>query len=146
MSPGRLVRSSAAGILVALLAAGCWAAPSESEQARSARKYFADNNTAARGGPHAQQEFFGTTQHPDFTAQVCELGELTVDLEPALTTLRPDPGFSPTGTSPPRGDLWVVGVEVTTRRSGTVIGRQIGSLHLAFLGDQVFGFAPCPRQ
>lgn len=141
---GRRARCAAAGGLVALLA-GCALAPGEPEHLRSAREYFAANNTAARQGSQAQQEFFDRTQHPDFTGHVCELADLTVELEPALTTLRPDPDFAPTGTSPPRGELWTVGVEVTTRRSGTVIGRQIGSLHLALLQGRVYGFAPCPR-
>ncbi|GAB3291887.1 hypothetical protein [Parasphingorhabdus pacifica] len=129
----------------ALLVVGCGSAPEDTEPDRSVRQYFADNNAAAARGPEAQQEFFDRSQHPDFSGHVCELGELTVELEPALTTLRPDPDFDPAGTGPPRGELWVVGVEVTTRRSGTVLGRQIGSVHLAFLQERVFGFAPCPR-
>lgn len=141
---GRSARGAVVALLLALPVSGCGTADG-SDAAAAAEQYFAENNAAAKRGPAAQQRFFGATQHPDFTARVCELGGMTVELDPALTTLRPDPGFAPTGTRTPRGELWVVGVEVTTRRSGTIIGRQIGSVHLALLEGRTFGFAPCPR-
>lgn len=131
-----------AGALAAL--AACSSPPGTPEQDRLAGQYFRDNNAAARRGPAAQEQFFRSTQHPDFRGQTCRLGDMTVDLDPALPTLRPDPGFAPSGAGPPRGSTWVVGVEVTTRRGGEVVGRQIGSLHLVVLDGRIYGFAPCP--
>jgi hypothetical protein len=130
--------------LLAMIATACSPVSEEPAQVRLSRQYFEDNNAAARHGPGAQQDFFRRTQHPDFTDQTCELGEMTVDLQPALSTLRPDPGFSPDEAGPPRGEVWVIGVEVTTRRRDTVVGRQIGSLHVVLLNDRAYGFAPCP--
>lgn len=129
--------------LLAILGAAC-SAPQEPEQLRLARQYFQDNNASARQGPRAQENFFRQTQHPEFTEQDCTLGDMTVDLDPALSTLRPDPAFSPTGFGPPSGNIWVVGVEVTTRRDGAIVGKQIGSQHLVLLNERVYGFAPCP--
>lgn len=131
-----------AGALAAL--AACSSPPEVPEQVRLADQYFRGNDAAARQGARAQEDFFRTTQHPDFRGQTCELGDMTVDLAPALSTLRPDPAFSPSGSGPPRGTTWVVGVEVTTRRGGEVVGKQIGSLHLVVLDGRMHGFAPCP--
>lgn len=108
------------------------------------QRYFAENNAAARQGPAAQREFLRRTQHPDFVDQLCELGDTTVELDPAMSTLRRDPGFTPDGAGPPRGEVWAVGVEVTLRRQDTVVGRQIGSQHVVLIDDQPYGFAPCP--
>lgn len=139
-------RSAALCALFALLVAGCAAAPQhEPDQLRLARQYFAANNAAARRGPQAQQDFFHRTQHPDFADRTCDLDRTTVELDPALSTLRPDPGFTIDGTRP-RGAPWVVAVEVTTRRDGSVTGHQIGSQHLVLLGGAVYAFAPCPTQ
>ncbi len=130
---------------MAALVAGCsQPAPDERDRIPQAHQYFADNNAASRQGPQAQQDFFDHTQHPDFTSQTCELGDMTVDLKPAWSTLRPDPGFAPDTTGPPRGSIWTIGVEVTSRRDQAIVGRQIGSLHLTFLDGRVYGFAPCP--
>lgn len=131
-----------AGALAVL--AACSSPPEVPDQVRLADRYFRDNNAAARQGPPAQEAFFRSTQHPDFRGQTCELGDMTVDLDPALPTLRPDPGFAPSEAGPPRGSTWVVGVEVTTRRGGEVVGQQIGSLHLVVLDGRMYGFAPCP--
>ncbi|MBQ6641017.1 MAG: hypothetical protein IJH84_08285 [Saccharopolyspora sp.] len=128
----------------ALALAGCSAAPQEPSPQRQVQDYFAANNAAARQGSAAQQEFFDRTQHPEFGDQVCELDGLTVQLEPALSTLRPDPGYSPDGAGPPRGKVFVVGVEVTVRRDGTITGRQVGSQHVVLLDGTTHGFAPCP--
>ena len=135
MSTARL-----AGVLCGalVLVAGCGSSDDP------VRRYFAGNNAAARQGPAAQQEFLDRTQHPDFVDQVCELGDTTIELDPAMSTLRPDPGFTPDGAGPVRGEVWAVGVEVTLRRQGTVVGRQIGSQHVVLIDDQPFGFAPCP--
>lgn len=129
---------------VVLVLAACSGPPEAPDQVRLADQYFRDGNAAARRGPSAQEDFFRATQHPDFADRTCVLGDMTVDLDPALSTLRPDPGFSPSGSGPPRGSTWVVGVEVTTRRGGEVVGKQIGSLHLVLLDGRVHGFAPCP--
>ncbi|RCW47026.1 hypothetical protein DFQ14_101370 [Halopolyspora algeriensis] len=117
--------------------------PPDAGERALARQYFRDNNAAARKGPRVQQEFLRRTQHPDFGGQTCELGATTVELDPAMSTLRPDPGFSLDGVSP-RGRSWVVAVEVTVRRHGVVIGNQIGSQHIVFLNRRAHGFAPCP--
>lgn len=121
----------------------CSPEPPESVAHRLAHEYFDANNAAARHGPAAQQDFLRHTQHPDFLGQTCELSGLTVDLIPAWSTLRPDPSFSPNGARP-RGDVWVVAVEVTTRREDALEGKQIGSQHLVFLDGRAYGFAPCP--
>jgi hypothetical protein len=125
------------------LTAGCAAPPTESEPLRLSEQYFADNNAAAAQGPHAQQEFFRRTQHPDFADQTCDLGATTIELDPAFSTLRPDPGFAPNDVRP-RGEIWIIGVEVTTRTGGSSTGHQIGSLHLVLLDGLMHGFAPCP--
>lgn len=141
------LRRSALALLagsLALSTAACGSTPEKPEQLRLAERYFEDNNLAARHGPQAQEDFFRRTQHPDFQDQTCQLGTATVDLQPAMSTLRPDPDYSPSGVGPPRGDVWVIGVEVTTRRDGAVIGRQIGSQHLVLLDGRIHGFAPCP--
>jgi hypothetical protein len=130
-------------VLIAITT-GCSVAADPPEQVLLAQRYFDENNAAARRGPQAQQDFFTRTQHPDFAERTCELGDMTVQLDPALSTLHPDREFSPEGTGPPRGDVWVVAAEVTTRRHDVVVGRQIGSLHLVVLDGQVHGFAPCP--
>ncbi|KAA5829149.1 hypothetical protein F1721_26130 [Saccharopolyspora hirsuta] len=131
------------GAAAAAFAAACAPSPAVPPAFRLAQQYFAANNAAARSGPEAQQEFFRRTQHPDFTDRSCDLGGTTVELDPAMSTLRPDPGYAPDGL-PPRGEVWVVGVEVTTRTAGTVTGHQIGSQHLVVLDGRLHGFAPCP--
>ncbi|QIZ35036.1 hypothetical protein [Saccharopolyspora sp. ASAGF58] len=133
------------GVSAVLFAAGCAASATEFEPLRLSKQYFADNNTAAAQGPQAQQKFFRRTQHPDFLDENCELGETTVEIDPAMPTLRPDPEFAPEGIRP-RGEIWAIGVEVTTRTAGSVTGHQIGSLHLVLLDGRMHGFAPCPTR
>lgn len=141
---GRTSRCSAALIplFAALLIGGCSGAPSDSDAREAAVRYFAENAAAARGGPQQQAQFFTDTQHPDFADRVCDLGTTTVEFEPAMSTLRPDPEYT-TGGQVPRGSIWVVAVEVTTREHGRITGHQIGSQHLVLLDDEVRGFAPC---
>lgn len=131
--------------LAALLAVSACSTQSDESDARQAvQRYFAENNAAARRGPAAQQEFFDRTQHPDYPLN-CDLEDTTVRLDPAMSTLRQDPGWSPDG-SLPRGQIWAVGVEVTTRADGSTSGHQIGSQHLVLLDGRTYGFAPCPRR
>jgi hypothetical protein len=129
-------------VLVALCVAGCSSTPTDSTPQQQVEKYFGDNNAAAERGPQAQREFLRQTQHPDFAGLSCDLGNTTVQLDPALSTLRRDPEFRASGT-PPRGETWAVAVEVTTRRDGSITGRQIGSQHLVLLDGRIYGFAPC---
>ncbi|MGJ7905815.1 hypothetical protein ACOQFL_04980 [Actinopolyspora sp. H202] len=110
---------------------------------RSVTAYFNTNNAAARRGPDAQRIFLRRTQHPDYRARRCSLDGMTVTAEPALGTLRPDEEFTVAGR-PPAGGVWVVGVEITVRREGVVVGRQLGSQHLVVLDGRWYGFAPCP--
>ncbi|MDR7302226.1 hypothetical protein [Haloactinomyces albus] len=135
------------GCLAALLVGtGCSPTPkppSDAGEHRLVREYFRDNNAAARKGPAAQRKFLRRTQHPDFRGKSCDLGAMTVELDPAMSTLRPDSEFSPDGVSP-RGRSWVVAVEVTVRRHGVIIGKQVGSQHIVFLNGQAHGFTPCP--
>ena len=128
------------GVLLVLCGCG---APEDAPPRDAVQRYFAENNAAARRGPAAQRAFLARTQHPDFADQLCDLNGSTVQLDPALSTLRPDPDFTPDGT-PVRGEVWVVGVEVTVRQGGQITGHQVGSQHLVLLDEQVRGFAPCP--
>lgn len=144
-SRGRAARASTALLAALALLVAC-SGSEESGRPRHVElvaQYFHANNAAAREGPAAQQEFLERTQHPDFSGQACDLGDATVSLDPALSTLRPDRDFAPGGVTP-RGRTWVVGVEVTVRRRGAVVATQIGSQHLVLLQGHVYGFAPCP--
>ncbi len=130
-------------IPLVLVIAGCTTGR-DSEPLRLSKRYFAASNTAAREGPDAQRDFFHRTQHPDFPVGSCDLGGSTVEFDPAWSTLRRDPQFTSDGIEP-RGAVWVVGVEVTTRRDGAVQARQFGSQHLVVLEGSLYGFAPCSR-
>lgn len=142
----RPARATAALVAVLATLAACSpgsAPPDRPRHERLITRYFRENNAAARQGPAAQQEFLRRTQHPDFSGQSCELGGVTVSLDPAMSTLRRDREFAPDGVTP-RGETWVVGVEVTVRRDRAVVATQIGSQHLVLLAGRVYGFAPCP--
>jgi hypothetical protein len=107
--------------------------------------YFERSNAAARKGPAAQRQFLEQTQHPDVD-QRCDLGGLTILLDPSLSTLRSDDGWRPATTDqPPRGRVYVIAVTVTVQRDATTVGVQIGSMHLVVLDGAVYGFAPCPE-
>jgi len=107
--------------------------------------YFDKSNTAARNGAAAQREFLANTQHPDF-GEPCELGELTLLLEPAMSTLRLDDGWRPERTGErPRGRVYAIAVTVTVQRDRATLGTQIGSMHIVVLAGNAYGFAPCPR-
>ncbi|MPZ66273.1 MAG: hypothetical protein GEU83_12415 [Pseudonocardiaceae bacterium] len=107
-------------------------------------EYFAAANTAAQQGAAAQQRFLDATQHPDFRGARCPLDGATVVSEPAMSTLRPDPGWLPAGAAaPPRGIVHIVAVTATVRRDGVELGTQIGSRHVVVLDGRGYGFAPC---
>lgn len=107
--------------------------------------YFEDLNKSGDEGQDAQREFLRRTQHPDFSDQLCELGPLTLRVEPALTTLRPDRDWVPEGAKKrPRGQIYVIAVSVSIQRGGTTVGEQIGSQRVVILDHTAYGFAPCP--
>ncbi|MGO1050645.1 hypothetical protein [Crossiella sp. CA198] len=143
----------AAALLCALLTAGCAAgvagtpeaAPTEAVDAGLVGGYFSDGLAAARGGAGPQRAFLQRTQHPDFRTGACDLGDLVLAVEPALSTLRPDPDWAAGRGGVPRGRVYVVAVSVTAKRDGTTVGVQIGSQHVVVLDGAAYGFAPCPR-
>jgi len=101
------------------------------------------NKAGDEGGPQ-QQKMLKDTQHPDFRQKTCDLRGATIKVEPTWSTLRTDADWAPRGDKAhPRGDVYVVAVTVTLRQDETVVGSQIGSLHVVLLDDAVYGFAPC---
>ncbi|MCO1579425.1 MULTISPECIES: hypothetical protein [unclassified Crossiella] len=140
-------------LLVTLVTAGCAVgvagtpreASQEAVDAGLVGGYFSDGLAAARTGVAAQREFLTRTQHPDFRAGACDPGELVLTVEPALSTLRPDPGWTAGSRGRPRGRVYVVAVSVTAKRDGATVGIQIGSQHVVVLDGAAYGFAPCPR-
>jgi len=101
------------------------------------------NKAGDEGGPQ-QQKMLKDTQHPDFRQKTCDLRGATIKVEPTWSTLRTDADWAPPGEKAhPRGDVYVVAVTVTLRQDETVVGSQIGSLHVVLLDDAVYGFAPC---
>jgi hypothetical protein len=109
-------------------------------------EYFDHNNIAARAGAAAQRQFLRRTQHPDVPMN-CDLGELTVLLEPAMTTVRPDPSWQPdmsTANDSPRGKVFLIGVTATVQREQTTLGTQIDSMHVVLFDGMAYGIAPCP--
>src|SRR5215216_5316418 len=83
--------------------------------------YFERSNAAAHEGADAQRRFLDSTQHPD-VERGCDLGELTLLLEPSLSTLRPDGGWRPETTSrSPRGRMYVVAVTATVLRGQSTL-------------------------
>jgi hypothetical protein len=109
--------------------------------------YFNELNDAGRDGPSTQRDFLRRTQHPDFTDQQCDLGDLTLRVDPAMSTFRMDPRWTPTdSTKHPRGLVYVLGVSISIRRDGTPIAEQIGSERVVVLDGKAYGFAPCPTR
>jgi hypothetical protein len=107
-------------------------------------EYFRRSNEAASQGPAAQADFLARTQHPDVESH-CDLGALTVWLEPSLGTVRPDDGWQPEGaTRALRGRVYLVAVAVTVRRDHVTLGTQIGAMHVTVLDGTAYGIAPCP--
>jgi len=148
--PGR--RAAALLTAVLLLTAACGtvvagqpeALPTVDADQSLIADYFERSNAAAHDGADAQERFLDSTQHPDVD-RGCDLGGLTVLLEPTLSTLRPDDGWRPAASDrAPRGRVYVVAVTVTVLRGQNTLGVQVGSMHVVVLGAMVYGFAPCP--
>jgi hypothetical protein len=111
------------------------------------QRYFSDLNESADDGSASQRDFLRRTQHPDFSDRLCDLGDLTLHIEPAMSTFRADPDWVPpeSGSSdPPRGTIYVLGVSVSIRQQGALLGEQIGSQRVVVLAGKAYGFAPCP--
>lgn len=107
--------------------------------------YVAAANAAAADGSAAQQRWFASTQHPDSGKLRCALQGLTLTIEPAYRTLHTDPGWHPPQADrPPSGTVYAIAVTVTVQRGITVLGDQIGVLHIVLLDGTAYGFAPCP--
>jgi hypothetical protein len=109
--------------------------------------YFTELNDAGKEGSAAQRDFLRRTQHPDFTDRLCDLGDLTIKVEPAMSTFRVDPRWTPTDSAKhPRGLVYVLGVSLSIRRDGTPVAEQIGSERVVVLDGKAYGFAPCVNQ
>jgi nitrous oxide reductase accessory protein NosL len=110
--------------------------------------YFTELNASAADGPATQRDFLRRSQHPDFTDNLCDLGDLTLNVDPAMSTLRIDPDWVPPdagrNATHPRGLVYVLGVSVSIRQDGAVLGEQIGSQRVVVLDGKAYGFAPCP--
>jgi hypothetical protein len=107
--------------------------------------YFTELNAAGKDGSTSQRDFLRRTQHPDFTDRLCDLRGLTLKIEPAMSTLRVDPKWTPPDSSKhPRGLVYVLGVSVSVRKDGSLLGEQIGSERVVVLDGRAYGFAPCP--
>ncbi|HEX7660803.1 MAG TPA: hypothetical protein VF444_15120 [Pseudonocardiaceae bacterium] len=142
----------AATLTTMLGVAGCAVGPATSGMARPAANsdrtlvagYFQRLNAAGEQGLAAQRAFFSSTQHPDFLTQTCDLGAWTVQEQPAWTTFRLDPDWTPSDAgSPPRGTVYLIAVSITIRNGHQAIGDQIGAEHVVLLNGEVYGFAPC---
>lgn len=108
------------------------------------REYYERLNKAGDESSSQQQKLLKDTQHPDFRQKSCDMRGATIKVEPTWSTLRMDADWAPPGEKAhPRGHVYIVAVTVTLRQETTVVGSQIGSLHVVLLDDQVYGFAPC---
>ena len=111
-------------------------------------EYFDELNAAAEEGPATQRDFLRRSQHPDYTDELCDLGDLTLNVEPAMSTLRVDPDWVPPDAgrdaAHPRGLVYVLGVSISIRQDGALLGEQIGSQRVVVLDGRAYGFAPCP--
>lgn len=141
--------------VAALAVAGCTttvagspvAIGSAAEDRKLVTDYFAELNDAGKEGPTTQRDFLRRTQHPDFSDRLCDLGELTLRIEPAMSTFRTDFNWAPENAGkPPRGLVYVLGVSVSIRRDGASIAEQIGSQRVVVLDGKAYGFTPCPTR
>jgi hypothetical protein len=142
--------------LAGLLIAGCSSAvagvplpsASPSHDRELVREYFVELNAAAQDGPSTQRDFLRRSQHPDYSGDLCDLGGLTLNIDPAMSTLRIDPDWVPpdagSDAAHPRGLVYVLGVSVSIRQDGALLGEQIGSQRVVVLDGKAYGFAPCP--
>jgi hypothetical protein len=142
--------------LAGLLIAGCsspvagvpLAAASPDDDRQLVQDYFDELNAAAEEGPATQRDFLRRSQHPDYADDLCELGDLTLSIDPAMSTLRVDPDWVPPDSgrdaAHPRGLVYVLGVSVSIRQDGALLGEQIGSQRVVVLDERAYGFAPCP--
>lgn len=106
--------------------------------------YFSGLNDAGSRSASSQRDLLRDSQHPDFRDNDCDLPQGTLRIEPAMSTLRTDPAWTPPGErSHPRGVVYVVAAKVTLLQDGTEVGSQIGSVHVVLLDDKAYGFAPC---
>src|SRR6185436_7895654 len=87
-------RARVAAVALAVLAtAGCTstvagspvALGSAQEDRELVTEYFTELNEAGKEGAATQRDFLRRTQHPDFTDRQCQLGELTLRIEPAMS-------------------------------------------------------------
>lgn len=112
---------------------------------RLVQRYFDELNAAADRGVDAEQDLLRHTQHPDFTGRLCGLDGMTLSFQPAMSSLRPDPTWAPSGSGEhPRGLVLRVAVTVTVRRDQGDVGQQIGLVHVVLLDGLAYGFTPCP--
>ena len=142
--------------LASLLIAGCSSAvagvplpaASPDDDRRLVADYFTELNAAAEEGPATQRDFLRRSQHPDYADELCDLGDLTLSIDPAMSTLRVDPDWVPPeagrDAEHPRGLVYVLGVSVSIRQDGALLGEQIGSQRVVVLDGKAYGFAPCP--
>jgi hypothetical protein len=146
---------AAVAALTVLLASGCTTSitgtPVTAASGNGARglivEYFSELNDTAKQGPARQRDFLRRSQHPDFTDRLCDLGDLTLEIKPAMSTFRLDPKWVPEDTTKrPRGTVYVLGVSVSIRRQGALLAEQIGSQRLVVLDGKVYGFTPCPTR
>ena len=111
-------------------------------------EYYAELNASGDEGAATQREFLRRTQHPDYADELCDLGDLTLHVEPAMSTLRVDPDWVPPDAggdaAKPSGLIYVLGVSITIRQDGALLGEQIGSQRVVVLEGRAYGFAPCP--
>lgn len=142
--------------LAGLLIAGCSSAvagvplpaASPDNDRKLVREYFDELNAAAEDGPATQRDFLRRSQHPDYSDGLCDLGGLTLNIDPAMSTLRVDPDWVPPDSgrdaAHPRGLVYVLGVSVSIRQDGALLGEQIGSQRVVVLDGKAYGFTPCP--
>jgi hypothetical protein len=112
-------------------------------------RYFADLNASGDEGTATQRDFLRRTQHPDYTDRLCDLGNLVLHIEPAMSTFRGDPDWVPPDSrksEPPRGSIYVLGVSISIRQDGSSLGEQIGSQRVVVLDGKTYGFSPCPTE
>jgi hypothetical protein len=148
-STGRFLAVTAIGLLLA----GCTTRVAGEPTAKSSpqgdrglvQAYFSDLNASGDDGTSTQRDFLRRTQHPDFTNELCDLGDLVLRIEPAMSTFRADPDWvPPDGEEPPRGSIYVLGVSISIRQQGALLGEQIGSQRVVVLDGKAYGFSPCP--